>query len=493
MSNVPADLNRRLQTRLWIVAAVFGLALSLTLWMGAREADVRRDAQLQQQIHQAEKNVLRRLDFYRQAARQLADEPDTHDLIVLGDPDSQQNWAQTRFHFIPGVIGLALVGPDGQVLGNAGELRVGPACTRDLRAPGVIGSPRLLVHRAPKAPAHFDMTVPVKGVGGDVVGGVFLSLGFDQLQRVIDDSQTPGHALAVVDRAGRVVVQTANWRPDAVDLERPLHDTGWRIQAKGPAPALSNEEKTLIVAMALSLLAVLAVMLEGMRTLRRNMNRDLAMIRDGLEAVAVGAPLPPLLPTYRQFQPAMREIEHIAGEIEKQRSELARLSLTDGLTGLPNRRALEGRFELMLGFAQRGHPIALALLDLDRFKALNDAQGHASGDRALGALARAMSAVSRRTDFYVRLAGDEFVAVLAGLDAQGAAIWYQRLTACFQEELRAAGVDAELGISAGYTWLAGEDDLSRALGRADRALYRAKAEGRARLVVYADSGEQRAR
>lgn len=482
----PADLNRLFRYRLWAVVGIFACALVLTLWMGFHEADVRREALLRQQLDQVEKNLMRQLDFYRQAGAQLAREPGTLDQLVLGDAASQQRWAETRLRFIPGVLGLALVDPAGQLLGNAGELRVGEACVRDLETPGAIGRPSLLVHRERADLAHFDIVVPVSNPGGEVVGGVFLSVLLDQLQRVIDDSRHPGHALAIVDASGQVMVQTRGWQPTRSDAERALRDTSWRVQVEGQPPALSGEEKMLIITMFISLLTVLVIMFQGMRTLQRNMNRDLVMIRDGLGAVAAGKSLPTLSPTYAQFLPAMREIEHIANEIDQQRSEFARLSLTDVLTGLPNRRAMEARFVQMLGFAQRGHAIALVLLDLDHFKALNDNHGHASGDRALVALANALTANTRSADFSARLAGDEFVAMLVGLDAEGAATWFLRLSDRFQAELRAAGITSELSLSAGHTWLAGNDTLSRVLTRADRALYRAKAEGRARLAFHVE-------
>lgn len=487
------DLDGRVRLRLWWVVAIFACALALTLWMSMRDADLRRETLLRQQLDLAEKNVLRQLDFYRAAGAQLAGEPETYDQIVLGDHAGQQRWAETRLRFLPGVLGLALIEKDGQVLGNAGDLRVGAACLRELQKPGAIGNPRLHVHRERADQVHFDITVPVQAPGNAPVGGLFLSMRLEQLQRVIDDSALAGHALALVDSAGTVVLSTRNWQPGSVDAERALRDTGWRVQITGPGAALSAGEKTLIATLLVALAAVLVIMLHGIRTLQRNMNRDLNMIRDGLGAIAGNAPLPPLLPTYAQFLPAMHEIERIAAEIETQRSEFARQSLTDALTGLPNRRAMESRFVQMLGFAQRGHSIALVLLDLDRFKALNDSQGHAAGDKALRALAAALAANSRSADFSARLAGDEFVAILADLDAEGAATWFLRLADRFQAELRAAGIDAGLSLSAGHTWLARNDTLSRVLKRADRALYRAKSEGRARIAFHVDRDDGDAR
>jgi diguanylate cyclase (GGDEF)-like protein len=482
----PIDLDRRFRYRLWAIVAIFGVAVALTLWIGLREASSRRDAVLQHQIEQVSRNVLRRIDFYRAAAAQLAREPGTLDELNLGDPASRQTWAETRLRFIPGVLGLALLDPGGNVHGNAGELRVGPQCQTDLFGPDILGSPHLLVHREQPELAHFDLSVPVTGPGGELAGGLFISLRFDQLQRVVGDTRYLDHEIELVDSTGQPIARTGGWREGAAFTEAPLRDTGWRLRVAAPAPALTVQENALIVVASVALIAVLAIMLEGMSRLRRGIERDLGMIRDGLGAIAADAPLPALTPTYAQFLPAMREIERIAGEIHRQRDEFARLSLTDTLTGLPNRRALEGRFVQMLGFAQRGYPIALVLLDLDHFKALNDSRGHAAGDRALQALAAALTAVSRNADFAARLAGDEFVMVLTGLDTQGAAAWYQRLADRFQAELRAAGIEGPLGISCGLAWFAGNDTLGRALTRADRALYRAKAAGRGRLGLQGD-------
>lgn len=489
----PADLDRRFRIRLWGVVAIFLLAISLTLWAGYREADARRDQLVREQLVLVEKNLLRRLDFYRQAVSQLAADPGTHEQVVLGDTASQQRWSETRLRFLPGVLGLALVDPNGRVLGNAGDLRIGAACARDLEKPGMLGRTHLLVHRDQPGFAHFDITVPVTGPGGETVGGLFVSLRLDQLQRVVDDSRYSGHALAVVDDAGAVIVRTQAVHTGPPDIDHALRDTGWQVQVWGGDPALSHTQFVMIAIAAATLMAVLAVMLQGMRTLQRNIHRDLATIRDGLAAVASGSPLPPLVPTYLQFQPAIHEIERIAGEIEKQRSEFARQSLTDALTGLPNRRALEGRFSQLLGFAQRGHAIALVLMDLDHFKALNDSQGHAAGDKALLALAHALTATSRSADFAARLAGDEFIVLLAGHDLEGTFAWYMRLVDRFRSELRAVGIQSELNLSGGHTWLTGNDTLSRVLKRADRALYRAKAEGRARLVFHTDMGDAAAR
>lgn len=484
----PIDLNRRFLYRVWAIVVLFAVALALTLWIGYRDTQSRRDDLLQQQIVDVSKSLQRRLDFYREALDKLAREPAALDQLQFGAPASQQAWAESRLNFIPGVLGLALVEPDGTILGNAGALRIGPQCERDLKALG-LGSPHWPVHREQPDLAHFDISAPVTGPGGEAAGGVFLSLRFDQLQRIVDDSVFAGHEIELVDANGRPIVRSAGWRPHARYVETDLRDIGWRLRVEAPPAVVSAQTIALTTTAALTLLGVLAIMLEGIARMRRNVNHDLATIRNGLDALATDAPLPVLTPTYVQFLPAMQEIERLAGEIHRQRAEFARLSLTDTLTGMPNRRALEGRFNQMLGLAQRGQAIALVLLDLDHFKSLNDTQGHAAGDRALLALAAAFGAISRDSDYPVRLAGDEFAIVLTGLDASGLSAWFLRLSDRFQAELRAAGIDHSLGISGGQTWFQGNDTLGRVLARADRALYRAKAEGRARLAFHVDEDQ----
>lgn len=485
----PVDLNRRFLYRLWTIVALFAVAVALTLWIGYRDTQSRRASLLQQQTVFVTKNLQRRLDFYRETLGQLAREPSALDAIEFGDTASQHAWAEKRLRFMPGVLGVALLEPGGAVLGNAGELRIGPLCVADLKTPGALGSPRWPVHREQKTQAHFDMTAPVRGPTGETVGGVFLSLHFDHLQRLIDDSLIDGHEVELVDSGGGLIARTAGWRAHAPYTETALHDTGWRLRIEQAPASPGAQTIALTVTATLTLLGVLAIMLEGIARLRRNINRDLATIRNGLDAVVADAPLPALTPTYVQFLPAMREIERLAGEIQQQREEFARLSLTDLLTGLPNRRALEARFVQMLGLAQRGQAIALVLLDLDHFKLLNDSLGHAAGDRALQALAAALTAVSRDSDYPVRLAGDEFAVVLTGLDAPGVSAWFLRLSDRFQAELRAAGIDHGPSLSGGQTWFQGNDTLGRVLVRADRALYRAKAEGRVRLAFHVDEDQ----
>jgi diguanylate cyclase (GGDEF)-like protein len=151
------------------------------------------------------------------------------------------------------------------------------------------------------------------------------------------------------------------------------------------------------------------------------------------------------------------------------------LAHTDPLTGLANRRAWEERLEAALrDAAATGAPLAVALLDLDRFKDLNDTQGHGAGDRLLRELAAGWSGAVRGRDLLARLGGDEFGLLLTDCDEQGALTLVERLRADIPgEHTCSAGVAA---------WRAGET-ADALLARADAALYAAKAAGRDRAAV----------
>lgn len=178
--------------------------------------------------------------------------------------------------------------------------------------------------------------------------------------------------------------------------------------------------------------------------------------------------------------------------VMQQKEILEELSLSDGLTGVPNRRAFDGRLKSDTHIAKReSWPMSVLMIDVDSFKPYNDNYGHAKGDKCLQAIANTLSnQLTRGTDFIARYGGEEFSCILQNTDKKGAELVARRLVdAVYQanltHEYSAASdrVTVSIGIACfDYNDKANEQkDIVKC---ADVALYEAKTRGRNRYVVY---------
>lgn len=171
----------------------------------------------------------------------------------------------------------------------------------------------------------------------------------------------------------------------------------------------------------------------------------------------------------------------------KQQTELRALALTDGLTGLPNRRAAEMRLAEEFGHSQRdGTPFAIAICDLDRFKLVNDHYGHGIGDLVLQQVAHTLHSHMREGDWLARWGGEEFLIYLHQVEHDQAFSVVDRLRLVYQQHAvnTPHGV-LKLTLSAGVSVTRGSTaDLPRILAEADSALYEAKNGGRDRIVMH---------
>jgi diguanylate cyclase (GGDEF)-like protein len=154
--------------------------------------------------------------------------------------------------------------------------------------------------------------------------------------------------------------------------------------------------------------------------------------------------------------------------------QLNGLAMTDPLTGVDNRRAWDAELDRVLATTAPHGPVAVVMLDLDHFKAFNDARGHQSGDLLLKEVAAAWRGLLRPGDRLARYGGEEFVVLLPGCDAPRAL--------SIVERLRDAVPGAET-CSAGVAQWNGRESAETLIGRADAALYAAKAGGRDRAVA----------
>jgi diguanylate cyclase (GGDEF)-like protein len=168
-------------------------------------------------------------------------------------------------------------------------------------------------------------------------------------------------------------------------------------------------------------------------------------------------------------------------ELTQETDRLKKANLEDPLTGLYNRRALENA----LGEAQKaGSAYAIAILDVDHFKRINDCFSHMVGDEVLRQIAAILSGLTRKTEFLARFGGEEFVLLMPGMGSADALVLCERLRSAVEAgSWGEQTMDLHVTISIGIAGTDGTDEPSAILAAADALLYQAKANGRNRVEV----------
>jgi diguanylate cyclase (GGDEF)-like protein len=196
-----------------------------------------------------------------------------------------------------------------------------------------------------------------------------------------------------------------------------------------------------------------------------------AGLRSGALYVVVGAMIG------YTVQGLVAQVRHRVVEARLRGNALEDLAFTDALTGLGNRRAWETWLDAAMSAARNeDEPLCVAILDLDHFKAYNDANGHPAGDALLAGAAVLWRRELRPTDILARYGGEEFAAVLPACSLEGAKVVVERIR---------AATPAGQTVSAGIAQWNGSEDGEALVIRADAALYAAKAAGRDRALAAA--------
>ena len=182
---------------------------------------------------------------------------------------------------------------------------------------------------------------------------------------------------------------------------------------------------------------------------------------------------------------------------KENRRQLEHIAHYDMLTDLPNRMLLADRLgQAMAQARRRKQQLAVAYIDLDGFKAINDRHGHAIGDQLLVALADRMRQCLRAGDTIARLGGDEFVTILVDLpDVPTSIPLISRLLAAASQPVECNGLSLQVSSSIGVAYYAGKDDTEaeQLVRHADQAMYQAKQDGKNRFHVFDDERDRAVR
>ena len=374
-----------------------------------------------------------------------------------------------------------------------------------------------------------EMSVPIASPNGVFLGALTATITFDRVREILEGF-APGDAgrVDLVTDDGRVIVtsepasadpldpamapdaltrltasgdQTAEYTDRdgrlAVGTLTDVPTVDWAVITEIPnaeAYAQIAELRNTTVILVLSLLVVVGA---AAYLLGQVIVRPLARLTQGAGAVAGGDLSVDLPVTGRgevgyltevfnemvgRLRRSLGQLDEANAELRERNAELERISVTDPLTGLFNRRYIMGALERELERAYRHERrVALLMLDVDRFKHYNDTRGHLAGDEVLAAMGSVIRDATRDPDVPGRFGGEEFIVLLPDCDLKGAVDAGERVRTRLAREAFEGG---EVTVSIGAAEFPTHGDTSAALiAEADAALYAAKRAGRDRVMA----------
>ena len=423
---------------------------------------------------------------------------------------------------LPSHEGLAIVGRDGQVLTSSGSrtgFRLTPDRLNNLRTrDALVGDP---FWDASIGKAAVVLDVPIRQDDGLFLGALGAKITLDSLREVLDQL-SPDHTrdLYLITEQGRVVIRAEGnpadamkaTLPDATTRElteregqtitqarpqgrevmavlRRIPQLHWAAVAETPSAETVREAGVLrfrtVLLLSLLILAV-GVLAFGVGVF---VTRPLERLTEAAARVASGdlsVELPAsgsgdvgyLTRAFNTLVSRLREKES-QGELEK-------LSLTDSLTGLYNRRHLMGTLASEVQRSRRlRRAFSVLLADVDRFKQYNDTHGHLAGDAALVKIAEVFRRTTRQVDCVARYGGEEFVVMLLEANLATATMVAERIRArVAEQDLGAGSLTLSIGVA---EYPDGGETPEELIATADGAMYRAKSSGRNQVVVAATS------
>ena len=305
-------------------------------------------------------------------------------------------------------------------------------------------------------------------------------------QQLMEDS-LGGKALDLLTQEGRLSTEYANYAGvDVLGALAPIHRLDWAVVAELPAD-VAYAQVAHLRNLALVTVSLLLLVIGGLAYLLGfTIVRPLDRMAGGARQVAEGN-LSVALPVVGGGEAAyVTEVfNDMVTRLRQSREELERLSRTDGLTGLPNRRHLMETLEKEVRRAKRNErPFSLLMVDVDHFKRYNDTFGHLAGDEVLKRLAQVLTAAIRTADYAARYGGEEFTVVLPETPLESALEVAERIRAKMEEQQFGPDGAGRVTLSIGGAEHPADGNTVEAVtSAADAALYAAKEYGRNRVVT----------
>ncbi|HVM02883.1 MAG TPA: GGDEF domain-containing protein, partial [Acidimicrobiales bacterium] len=259
-----------------------------------------------------------------------------------------------------------------------------------------------------------------------------------------------------------------------------------RARARADLAAAAALERNLTVTTALAALVFVAVVVHLARRLSTEVLGPVATLRDSADRLAAGD-LDHRVEVGRadEIGDLAATFNAMADFVATSHRSLTRRADHDALTGLANRAAFHARLEAAMAPDRREGALAVLFVDLDDFKDVNDALGHAAGDALLCAVAARLTDAVRPGDLVARLGGDEFALLLDRVPEPGVALGVaRRAVSALATPVEVSGSWVRVGASAGLAMRHGGSDADSLMREADTAMYSAKGHGKNRVEAY---------
>lgn len=419
---------------------------------------------------------------------------------------------------LPAHDGLAIIGKDGQLLTSSGSrtgYRLSPDRLNNLRTrDALVGEP---FWDSGLGKAALLLVVPIRQDDGLFLGALVAKVNLDSVRNMLEQlSEERSGNVYVITEQGRVVISSAGNSADVmkttlseattrelteregqtvvqsrpqgrqvVAVLRRIPQLRWAAVAEAPRAAAMREAgvlrfQTLLLLTALLVAVGLLAFVVGLF-----ITRPLTRLTEAAARVSAGD-LSVELPTGGSGEVGYltRAFNTLVSRLRERdsQSELEKLSLTDSLTGLYNRRHLMGTLASEVQRSRRlRRAFSVLLADVDRFKQYNDTHGHLAGDAALVKIAEVFRKTTRQVDCVARYGGEEFVVMLLEANMATAALVAERIRARVAEHDLGEG---KLTLSVGVAeYPDGGDTPEELIATADAAMYKAKSAGRNQVVV----------